>query len=112
MDIYIFKKQFKGDIMKINIEARLKNKVFLISMSVLLISIIYKVLSLFGIAPSIDENAVLEVVSMVVDFLALLGVVVDPTTKGINDSERAMTYLTENDVRDNETLDNESEGVV
>ena len=98
--------------MKINIEARLKNKVFLISMSVLLISIIYKVLSLFGIAPSIDENAVLEVVSMIIDFLALLGVVVDPTTKGINDSERAMTYFTENDVRDNETLDNESEGVV
>ena len=98
--------------MKINIQARLKNKVFLISMSVLLISIIYKVLSLFGIAPSVDEHAILEVVSMVIDFLALLGVVVDPTTKGINDSERAMTYLTENDVRDNETLDNESEGVV
>ena len=98
--------------MKINIEARLKNKVFLISMSVLLISIIYKVLSLFGIAPSIDENAVLEVVSMVVDFLALLGVVVDPTTKGINDSERAMTYLTEKDVREKENLDNESEDVV
>ena len=81
-------------------------------MSVLLISIIYKVLSLLGIAPSIDENAVLEVVSMVVDFLALLGVVVDPTTKGINDSERAMTYLTEKDVREKENLDNESEGVV
>ena len=98
--------------MKINIEARLKNKVFLISISVLFVSIIYKVLSLFGIAPSIDENAVLEVVSMVIDFLALLGVVVDPTTKGINDSERAMTYLTENDVREKENLDNESEGVV
>lgn len=98
--------------MKINIEARLKNKVFLISMSVLLISIIYKVLSLFGIAPSIDENAVLEVVSMVIDLLALLGVVVDPTTKGINDSERALTYFTENDIRDKENLDNESEGVV
>ena len=98
--------------MKINIEARLKNKVFLISMSVLLISIIYKMLSLFGIAPSVDEHAILEVVSMVVDFLALLGVIVDPTTKGINDSERAMTYLTENDVREKENLDNESEGVV
>lgn len=98
--------------MKINIQARLKNKVFLISISVLLISIIYKVLSLFGIAPSIDEHAIFEVVSMVVDFLALLGVVVDPTTKGINDSERAMTYLTEDDVREKENLDNESEGVV
>lgn len=98
--------------MKINIQARLKNKVFLISMSVLSISIIYKVLSLFGIAPSVDEHAILEVVSMVVDFLALLGVVVDPTTKGINDSERAMTYLTEKDIREKENLDNESEGVV
>lgn len=98
--------------MKINIEARLKNNVFLISISVLLISIIYKVLSLFGIAPSIDENAVLEVVSMVIDFLALLGVVVDPTTKGINDSERALTYFTENDIRDKENIDKESESVV
>jgi phi LC3 family holin len=98
--------------MKINIQARLQNKVFLISLSVLLISIIYKVLSLFGIAPSVDEHAILEVVSMVVDFLALLGVVVDPTTTGLNDSERALTYLTENDVRNTEKLDNESEGVV
>ena len=78
----------------------------------LFVSIIYKVLSLIGIAPSVDEHAILEVVSMVVDFLALLGVVVDPTTKGINDSERALTYLTENDVREKENLDNESEGVV
>jgi phi LC3 family holin len=98
--------------MKINIQARLQNKVFLISLSVLLISIIYKVLSLFGIAPSVDEHAILEVVSMVVDFLALLGVVVDPTTTGLNDSERAMTYFTENDIRNKENLDNESEGVV
>ena len=95
--------------MKINIQARLKNKVFLISMSVLLVSIIYKVLSLFGIAPSVDENAVLEVVSMIIDLLALLGVVVDPTTRGINDSERALTYFTESDVRDEEILDNRDE---
>jgi phi LC3 family holin len=98
--------------MKINIQARLKNKVFLISMSVLLISIIYKVLSLFGIAPSIDEHAILEVVSMVVDLLALLGVVVDPTTGGIGDSARALTYFKANDVRKTESLDNESEGGV
>ena len=46
---------------------------------------------------------------MVVDFLVLLGVVVDPTTKGINDSERALTYLTENDVRNNENIDKTDE---
>lgn len=91
--------------MKINIRARLNNKVFLVSASVLLLSIIYKVLSLFGIAPNVDEYAILEVVSMVIDFFALLGVVVDPTTEGINDSERAMTYLTEKDVRNNENID-------
>lgn len=98
--------------MKINIEARMKNKVFIVSALMLLTSIVYEVLSLFGIAPSIDENAVIKVVSMMVDFLALLGVVVDPTTKGINDSERALTYFSENDVRNKENLDNESEGVV
>lgn len=85
--------------MKINIKARLKNKVFLVSVSVLALSIIYKVLSLFEFAPSIDESAALEVVSMIIDFLALLGVVVDPTTAGLKDSDRAMTYFTKNDAR-------------
>ena len=85
--------------MKLNIKARLKNKTFLISMSVLIVSLVYRVLSLMDVFPSVSESEILELVSMAVSVLALVGVVVDPTTEGINDSERAMTYFTEKDVR-------------
>ena len=85
--------------LKLNIKARLKNKTFLISMSVLVVSLVYRVLSLMDVFPSVSESEILELVSMAVNVLALVGVVVDPTTEGINDSERAMTYFTEKDVR-------------
>ena len=85
--------------LKINLKARLQNKTFLISAGVLTISFIYKILSLFDIFPAVEESAILETLSMGVDILALLGVVVDPTTSGITDSARAMTYGTENDIR-------------
>lgn len=85
--------------MKINIKARLKNKAFLVSSSVLIISFVYGLLSTLNIVPRISEEQVTDLVYMAVNILALLGVVVDPTTAGIGDSERAMTYYTENDVR-------------
>ena len=85
--------------LKLNIKARLKNKTFLISISVLLESLVYRVLSLMDVFPSVSESEILELVSMAVNVLALVGVVVDPTTEGINDSERAMTYFSEKDVR-------------
>ncbi len=40
-----------------------------------------------------------DLVYMAVNILALLGVVVDPTTEGICDSDRAMTYYTDSDER-------------
>ena len=86
--------------MKINLKARMKNKTFLISSSVLIVSFLYGLLSLLGIAPRISEEQVTDLVYMAVNILALLGVVVDPTTKGINDSDRAMTYYTDKDERE------------
>lgn len=90
--------------MKINIKARLKNKTFVISSSVLIISFIYGLLSAFGIIPRISEEQVTDLMYMAVNILALLGVVVDPTTEGIGDSDRALTYNTENDVRSAEEV--------
>ena len=86
--------------MKINLKARLKNKTFLISTAVLTVSLIYKILSLFDIVPTVSESEIAEVITMAVDVLALMGVIVDPTTKGISDSDRAMTYYTDEDVRE------------
>jgi hypothetical protein len=49
-------------------------------------------LGMFDIYPSITKNQALEIVNNVLMFLSLIGVIVDPTTEGFNDSERAMGY--------------------
>lgn len=85
--------------MKINFKARFKNKVFLLSFAALTISFVYKIFEMSGIIPSVSESAVAEVVALFVNILAFTGVIVDPTTQGISDSDRAMTYLTADDVR-------------
>ena len=88
--------------MKINLKARLQNKTFLVSVITLTASFIYKLLALSDIVPEISENEFLELCGLAVNILALIGVVVDPTTKGLSDSDRAMRYYTEKQVTDNE----------
>ena len=88
--------------MKINIKARLKNKMFVLSASALVVSFVYQMLSAFDIVPKITEGEVTGLITMLVNMLALMGVVVDPTTEGISDSDRAMTYCTDCDMRNTE----------
>ena len=85
--------------MKINIKERLKNKVFLLAAIALIISFVYQFLGMFGVVPRISEDEIVGLVTMAVNILAFLGVLVDPTTKGMSDSERALTYGTSLDVR-------------
>ena len=49
-------------------------------------------LKLFDVVPSFSENLVMNIAGQVLTFLGLIGVIVDPTTAGIEDSNRAMTY--------------------
>lgn len=90
--------------MKINLKARLKNKMFVLSASALIVSFVYQMLSAFDIVPKITENEVTGLVTLAVNILAFFGVLVDPTTEGINDSDRAMTYCTDCDVRKTEEV--------
>ncbi len=90
--------------MKINIKARLKNKTFLISACTLLVSFVYKLAAIFGFVPTVSELEISELLGVAVNVLAFLGVVVDPTTEGVSDSARAMTYYTELDVRQSEEV--------
>ncbi len=90
--------------MKINIKARLKNKTFLLSAAVLIISFVYKLFTIAEIVPPISENELIELCDVLVNILAFLGVIVDPTTQGIADSERALTYFTDNDIREFEEV--------
>lgn len=78
--------------MKINWKVRFKNKVWLTAFIAALLALIYQVLGLCGVVPGITQETLLGVVGMVINLLVMLGVVVDPTTAGANDSDRAMTY--------------------
>lgn len=80
--------------MKINWTVRLKNKVWLATMISFLISTVYQWLGYFDIAPVVTQDAVLQLASAVLQILSLLGLIVDPTTAGVADSERAMRYET------------------
>lgn len=78
--------------MKINWMLRLKNKATLVSLIAIVITFVYQICGIFGIVPTVSQGAVENFCELVVKLLLLLGIVVDPTTAGINDSERAMTY--------------------
>lgn len=88
--------------MKINWKARFKNKAFVVTFVTLTVTFIYQVLALFGVCPSISEDAIVNVITLGVNLLATMGVLVDPTTNGLSDSDRAMTYYTDDDIRNEE----------
>lgn len=76
--------------MKINWKLRLKNKVTLIALITLTVNFIYSFLTEIGITPKIDSGTVLQFADYVIKLLAILGVIVDPTTEGIKDSDLAL----------------------
>lgn len=86
--------------MKLNLKARLRNKAFVVIFATLIITFVYQILGMFDVVPSVSEDSAMNIMTLVVNFLAALGVLVDPTTPGVNDSERALTYYTDEDVRD------------
>lgn len=78
--------------MKLNWKVRFKNKVWLGSFLSLIVGFIYSMLALFDIFPAVTQNLVGQLLNQVLTFLGLIGVIVDPTTAGLGDSERAMGY--------------------
>ena len=82
--------------MKINWLVRIKNKNFWISLIPALLLLIQVVASVFGFTLDLGDmgNKLLAVVNAAFAVLSILGIVTDPTTKGISDSEQAMTYKT------------------
>ncbi len=77
---------------KINWKIRFKNKTWLTMFISLIVGFIFNMLKLFDIVPTFSESLVMNIVGEVLTFLGLIGVIVDPTTVGIDDSNRAMTY--------------------
>lgn len=80
--------------MKLNWKVRLKNKYFWITAIPAFLFLVEAVLNVFGVKldTSILNENLLQVVNALFALLVAIGVVNDPTTAGIKDSARAMTY--------------------
>jgi phi LC3 family holin len=78
--------------MKVNWKVRFKNKTWLTMFISLIVGFVFNLLKLFDIVPAFSENLVMNIVGQVLTFLGLIGVIVDPTTVGFDDSNRAMEY--------------------
>ena len=78
--------------MKLNWKVRFKNKTWLSMFISLIVGFVFNILKMFDIVPVVTENLVMNIVGQILTFLGLIGVIVDPTTAGIEDSNRAMSY--------------------
>ena len=80
--------------MKINWKVRLKNKTFWLSVVPAVLLFIQVVAGVFGYTLDVGDlgNKLLAVVNAAFALLSVLGIVTDPTTKGVADSELALSY--------------------
>lgn len=80
--------------MKINWKVRVKNKLFWVAIIPAVLLLIQQICALFGVVIDVSwlSDKLIDIVGTVFAILALIGIVADPTTEGVSDSEQAMTY--------------------
>ena len=78
----------------INWKVRIKNKTFWLALIPAILMLTQVILALFGVSFDITDlqEKLLAVVNAAFVLLAVLGIVTDPTTKGVSDSAQARTY--------------------
>ena len=79
---------------KINWMVRIKNKAFWVAIIPAILILIQVIAAVFGFAIDLGGlgNKLLDVVNAAFSVMVILGVVTDPTTAGLADSQQAMTY--------------------
>lgn len=80
--------------MSINWKVRIKNKTFWLALIPAVLLLAQQVAGIFGIALDFGglKDQLTAIVGTVFAILAIMGIVADPTTAGVGDSEQAMTY--------------------
>ena len=80
--------------MKINWAVRFKNKAFWLALIPAVLVLVQFVASIFGYTLELGDlsDKLIEVINALFVVLAILGIVTDPTTIGMGDSELAMSY--------------------
>lgn len=79
----------------INWKVRIKSKAFWTAIIPAALLLVQVIASVFGITLDLGDlgNKLLAVVNSLFSVLAIIGIVVDPTTEGVADSSLAMTYI-------------------
>ena len=80
--------------MNINWKVRIKNKAFWVALIPALILLVQGVAAVFGFTLDLGDlgNLILAVIEAAFLVLSILGIVNDPTTASLSDSDNAMTY--------------------
>ena len=80
--------------MNINWKVRIKNRAFWLAIIPAALLLAQAVLALFGVTwdYTVVSEQLVGIVNALFVVLAILGVVTDPTTEGVCDSEQAMGY--------------------
>lgn len=80
--------------MNINWKVRLKSKAFWVAIIPALLLLVQAVAVVFGFSLDFTKlsGQLIAVVDAIFVILVLLGIAVDPTTKGLSDSKLALTY--------------------
>ena len=79
---------------KINWLVRIRNKAFWVAIVPAVLLLIQAIANVFGLTIDLGDlgNNLIAVINAVFVVLSILGIVEDPTTNGVSDSERALTY--------------------
>ena len=76
--------------MNINWRLRLKNKATLTALISALVVFVFQVVVALGVTLPVGADQVMQAVTAVLTVLAALGIVTDPTTSGVGDSDEAL----------------------
>ena len=82
--------------MSINWKVRFANKAFWVAFIPAMLLLVQVVAAVFGYTLDLGDlgNKMLDVVNAIFAVLTILGIVTDPTTAGMSDSQQALTYDT------------------
>jgi phi LC3 family holin len=78
--------------MKINWKVRLQHKQFWVSLIALLLVLANQIAGIFNVDITVYNDQITAITETILSILGLLGIIVDPTTNGVSDSEQALGY--------------------
>lgn len=79
--------------MGINWKLRVQNRVTLTAIVTDIVAVIFSIMNLVQ-TKNFSQQSIMDIVKLVIEVFVLLGIVIDPTTEGLSDSEKALTYTT------------------